>query len=65
LSRSKFHSKGERSIVSILKVYYLNDNGVHDFEKRMIISKLFILGPRASRLTLRFAEGPGEKQNEK
>jgi valyl-tRNA synthetase len=40
LSRSKFHSKGERSIVSILKVYYLNDKGVHDFEKRMIISKL-------------------------
>ena len=33
LSRSKFHSKGERSIVSILKVYYLNDKGVHDFEK--------------------------------
>ena len=28
------------SIVSILKVYYLNDKGVHDFEKRMIISKL-------------------------
>ena len=40
LSRSKFHSKGERSIISILKVYYLNDKGVHDFEKRMIISKL-------------------------
>ena len=28
------------SIVSILKVYYLNDKGVHDLEKRMIISKL-------------------------
>jgi hypothetical protein len=39
LSRSKFYSKGERSIISILKVYYLNDKGVHDFEKRMIISK--------------------------
>ena len=25
---------------SILKVYYLNDKGVHDFEKRMIIIKL-------------------------
>jgi hypothetical protein len=40
LSRSKFHSIGERSIVSILKVYYLNDKGVHDLEKRLIISKL-------------------------
>ena len=38
LSRSKFHSKGERSIVSIL--YYLNDKGVHDLEERLIISKL-------------------------
>ena len=37
---SRFHSKVERSIVSILKVYYLNDKGVHDFEKRMTISKL-------------------------
>jgi hypothetical protein len=40
LSRSKFHSKGDRSIVSILKVYYLNDKGVHDLENRLIISKL-------------------------
>jgi hypothetical protein len=23
-----------------LKAYYLNDKGLHDFEKRMIISKL-------------------------
>jgi hypothetical protein len=28
------------SIVSALKVYYLNDKGLHDFEKRMIISEL-------------------------
>ena len=27
-------------MVSILKVYYLNDKGLHDFGKRMIISKL-------------------------
>ena len=28
-------------IVIILNVYYLNDKGLHDFEKRMIISELF------------------------
>ena len=27
-------------MINYLKVYYLNDKGLHDFEKRMIISKL-------------------------
>ena len=36
----KISLKRGKSIVSILKVYYLNDKGVHDLEKRMIISKL-------------------------
>jgi hypothetical protein len=40
LSRSKFHSKGERSIACILKVYYLNDKGVHAFENKYLIKIL-------------------------
>jgi hypothetical protein len=27
-------------MINYLKAYYLNDKGLHDFEKRMIISKL-------------------------
>ena len=44
LSRSKFHSKGERYIVSILKVYYLNEKGVHDFETKEWLSANYCKG---------------------
>jgi hypothetical protein len=44
-------------MINYLKVYYLNDKGLHDFEKRMIISKL--LGGGAAVPSSPGCYGPG------